>query len=381
MVFDFFRPVEQEIIDFTEHLSFNAIGKSIILHTENHFPDLAEIKIALIGVLDSRGFDQNSKITIHNIRKSFYSLFPGNWNFKIADLGDIPMGESQNDTHYVLKNAVSYLLHQKIIPVVIGGSQDLTYAMYRSYDNLGQTVNCVSVDSKFDLNRETEFSANAYLTQMIMQEPSNLFNFSVLGYQTYFSSQEEIELLESMYFDVYRLGEISSDIKISEPIMRDADIVSFDMTSVQSSSSGNFDVFSPNGFNGKEACVLSRYAGISDRVSSFGIFNHFGTERESGLISQIIWYFIEGFQYRTNEYPIVNTEELLKYIVPLEDVELIFYHSVHTQKWWIEVPYGMQFKGKTHNFTLLPCTREDYESAINSEIPERWWKAQKKSLS
>jgi hypothetical protein len=47
---------------------------------------------------------------------------------------------------------------------------------------------------------------------------------------------------------------------------------------------------------------LSRYAGISDKVSIFGIFNHNNSSQESVLIAQIIWYFIEGFHYRSDPF-------------------------------------------------------------------------------
>jgi hypothetical protein len=50
--------------------------------------------------------------------------------------------------------------------------------------------------------------------------------------------------------------------------------------------------------------------GISDKVSIFGIFNHNNSSQESVLIA-IIWYFIEGFHYRSNEYPF-GVEKLYK---------------------------------------------------------------------
>jgi hypothetical protein len=89
------------------------------------------------------------------------------------------------------------------------------------------------------------------------------------------------------------------------------------LNSIKSSDSGNFISFAPNGFNGKEN-VLSRYAGISDKVSIFGIFNHNNSRQESVLIAQIIWYFIEGF-HRSNEYPFGSRENYIKYIVPMEE--------------------------------------------------------------
>jgi hypothetical protein len=70
--------------------------------------------------------------------------------------------------------------------------------------------------------------------------------------------------------------------------------------------------------------------GISDKVSIFGIFNHNNSSQESVLIAQIIWYFIEGFHYRSNEYPFGSRENYIKYIVPMEEETLIFHKSDKT---------------------------------------------------
>jgi arginase family enzyme len=53
-----------------------------------------------------------------------------------------------------LRKVVSNLIKKKIIPIVIGGSQDLTFALYRSFDELEQMVNLVSIDSKLILERK-----------------------------------------------------------------------------------------------------------------------------------------------------------------------------------------------------------------------------------
>lgn len=382
MEFEFLHPLDNDIIKYVQSLTSQNLGSKVVLHSETDFPDLDKIQIAIIGVLENRGSaNKGEKVDLTAIRRELFSLYPGNWQSSIADLGDIHPGNELSDTYFALKSVVAALIKKNIIPIIIGGSQDLTYAMYRAYDNLEQMVNLVAIDSKFDLGKENASDmASSYLTRIIIEEPNNLFNYSVVGYQTYFNPQEEIDLMEKLFFDGYRLGEISNDIKVSEPVFRDADIVSIDLTSIQSSHSGNFSTFTPNGFNGKEICSLSRYAGLSDKVTLFGIFNHNNTKQESTLISQIIWYFIEGYQYRSNEYPFSSKDNYFKYIVPLEQEELVFYKSDKTERWWIEVPQMNHSNTKTQRNTLLPCSYEDYLGAINQEIPERWWKTQRKSI-
>jgi arginase family enzyme len=381
MEFDFLKPLDNEILQVIKGFSSQQLGSKVVLHTAEDFPDLNKIRIAIIGVLDNRGdLNQTEEVDLGHIRKELYGLFPGNWDASIADLGNILEGNSISDTHFALRKVISSLIKKKIIPIVIGGSQDLTYALYRGYDELEQMVNLVSIDSKFDFGKESDVvSASSYLTRIIIEEPNNLFNFSNLGYQTYNNSQEEIDLIDKLFFEAYRLGEISNNIALAEPVFRDADLVSLDLTSVKSSASGNFASFIPNGFNGKEICALSRYAGISDKVSLFGIFNHNNSVQESVLIAQIIWYFIEGYHYRSNEYPFGSRENYIKYIIPLEE-ELIFYKSNKTDRWWIEIPFISNSNNKLKKSSLLPCSYEEYLGACNQEIPERWWKAQRKNI-
>lgn len=382
MEFDFLKPVDDEILEFINGLTSQQLGSKIVLHTNEQFPDLNKIKIAVIGVLENRGDKKAvSDVDLTLLRKELYALFPGNWDASIADLGDILAGNSAADTYFAVKKVVAGLIKKKIIPIVIGGSQDLTYALYRAYDDLEQMVNLVSIDSKFDFGKdEEEISAASYLTKIIVDEPNNLFNYCNIGYQTYFNSQEEIDLIEKLFFDGYRLGEVSNNIAVSEPVFRDADLVSIDLNSVKSSDSGNFISFQPNGFTGKEICSLSRYAGISDKVSSVGIFNHNNSKQEMILIAQVIWYFIEGFHYRSNEYPFGSKENYLKYIVPLEEAELVFYKSDKTDRWWIEIPFITNGNNKLKRNTLLACSYDEYLMACNQELPERWWKAHRKNI-
>ncbi|MBF6640530.1 formimidoylglutamase [Flavobacterium sp. J49] len=381
MEFDFLSPIDSEIIQYVKTLSSQHLGSKVAFHTDKDFPDTDKIKIAIIGVLENRG-DVNAfeEVDLNAIRKELYSLFPGNWQSSIADLGDILPGNSLEDTFFALQKVSAKLIRKGVIPVIIGGTQDLTYPLYRAYDSLEQMVNLVSIDKKFDIGKQEDgISSGSYLSKIILDEPNNLFNFSNIGYQTYYNSQEEIDLVEKLYFDAYRLGEISNNIALSEPVFRDADIVSVDLNSVKSSDSGNLINFTPNGFDGKEICSLSRYAGISDKVSSFGIFNHNNSKEEAVLIAQMIWYFTEGVNYRSNEYPFGTKEHYLKYIVPLENEELVFYKSNKTDRWWIEINFFSGQHNKLKKNTLLPCSHDEYLAACNHEIPERWWKAQRKN--
>ncbi|MEH6408823.1 MAG: arginase, partial [Leeuwenhoekiella sp.] len=241
----------------------------------------------------------------------------------------------------------------------------------------------VNVDSRFDLGDSNEPMTNeSFVGKVIVEQPYNLFNYSNIGFQTYFNSQEEIDLMDKLYFDAYRLGTITNDIIIVEPVMRDADIVTFDLGAIQSNTLGFMHHNKPNGLNGKECCAIARYAGISDKVSVFGIFEYTLTkqiEAASALIAEMLWYFIEGVNFRVNEQVSEMRKNFLHYAVPVEDEVLSFYKSDKTERWWIEIPFLQGLNNKLKRHTLLPCTYQDYLNACNQEIPERWYKARRKN--
>lgn len=382
MELDFFSPVSEELVTGAG----NKIGSNLLLHLEDKaFPDLEGVKIAIFGVLEDR-LDENRSgepFNFNGIRKAFYNLFPGNWHLKMVDLGDIQKGETVEDTFYAVQSAVAECLKKGIIPIVLGGSQDLLYAQYRAYDGVEQMVNMVNIDSRFDLgDADKPLSNRSYVGKIVVTKPYNLFNYSNLGYQTYFNSQDEIELMDRLFFDAYRLGEVSSDITVVEPVMRDANLVGVDMGAVSGGALGNYRLQSPNGFDGKEICALSRYAGISDKVSSFGIYeftSEFNFPAANMLVAQMIWYFVEGVNFRKNENTISAKKEFIRYQVPIDDEILVFYKSPVSGRWWIEIPFISPANNKLKRHTLLPCTQGDYLDACNQIIPERWYKTKRKN--
>ena len=386
MAFENLTPISDAVVAHAALFNEQSLFNQIKLHTrQNGMPELQELQIAIIGVRENRGASEqeDALIDFAPIRKALYRLFPGNWHTLIGDLGDLEPGASLSDTFYALQDIVGQLVKHNVIPLIIGGSQDLTYALYRAFDNLDQMVNLVNVDSCFDLGDSSlPMTHKSFVGKIIVDQPYNLFNYSNVGFQTYYNSQEEIDLMEKLYFDAFRLGNTVSNLSSVEPVMRDADVVSFDLSSIQSEVLGYMHPQHVNGFTGREACAIARYAGLSDRVSVFGIFEYLlsgKTETASALVAQLIWYFIEGVNYRIEESLADRGTAFLHYNVPVEDEILSFYKSTKSERWWIEIPFLEGVNNKLKRHTLLPCTQEDYENACNQEIPERWYKAKRKN--
>ncbi|ADY28592.1 MULTISPECIES: formimidoylglutamase [Cellulophaga] len=385
MAFDFLTPVADKVIAHCELLPSQALGKKIYKHTKKEgLPVLAMASIAIIGVNEARNaFEKKAEpLDLSGVRLELYKLMVGNWNSTIIDLGDVEPGEKVSDTYFVVKEVIAGLIEENIVPIVIGPTQDLTYPCYRAFDGLRNMINLVNVDSRFDFGDHEELiSSHSYMSKIITDKPNNLFNFSNIGYQSYFNSQEEIDLMERLFFDAYRLGEVTSDITLVEPILRNAHIVSLDARAVRASEMGMLNNFSPNGFTGREICAIARYAGISEKLAVFGVFESENSNQSFQLVAQIIWYFIEGYNFRVQELPYLNKEAFTKYIVPSDLEELVFYKSNLTERWWVEVPSILNSYNKNEMPALLPCTKADYVEATNQNIPERWFKAFKKGLN
>jgi formiminoglutamase len=385
MDFSFLTPVQDRLIEQLELQHSQVIGQSLRIHTATVEPDLKGVKMAIVGVLESRNSVDyiGEDFQLLEIRKAFYKLFPGNWTHNIADLGDIQKGETVEDTYFALIQVLSNLIKDNIIPIIIGGSQDLTYANYRAYDKISSMINIVNVDKSFDLGDSSKPITNeSYLGKIILEQPYNLFNYTALGFQTYFNSQEEIDLMEKLYFESFRLGSIIPNISVVEPVLRDADLVTLDINSVKSSEVSPKQKYSPNGFTGREICAISRYAGISNKVSSFGVYEYnpsMDDEATAMLVAQVLWYFIEGVNCRVKDDDFKDLNSYLKFTVLVESEELVFFKSKKTERWWIEIPFLEYSNTKSKQHPLLACTYEDYVSATSGIIPERWYKAYKKN--
>jgi arginase family enzyme len=276
------------------------------------------------------------------------------------------------------------LNEKKVIPLVIGGSQDLTLAHYHAYRRMEKVVNITGIDARFDLGMpEDPSGSHTWLGKIVMQQPNYLFNFSNIGYQTYFNGTSGAALMERLFFDAYRVGQVRVDITEMEPVIRAADMVTFDLSAIRQGDAPGNSQPSPNGFSGEEACQAMFYAGMNDRLTGLGIYEIDAAsdrnEQTAHLTAQMIWYFLEGVANRKNDIPHPGHEGFITYRVTLDNTEILFLKSQHTGRWWMEVPLaGKSNRYRRHNF--LPCSLKDYQQACSSEMPDRFWQALQKMI-
>jgi formiminoglutamase len=382
----FFTPVPDGLFIGTG-LQEQQLGKIFNIHTPGSFPDLQNAQMAIIGVAEDRNAPLNTGCADAPdvVRKYLYRLFGGSFDCKVVDLGNIAPGHSAEDTYFALRSSVDFLIRKNIVPLIIGGSQDLTYAQFLGYKDLEQTINIVAVDSIFDLgDPDIEISNNSYLGKIILYQPNFLFNYSNIGYQTYLVDQNSLKMMSRLYFDVYRLGQVRDKIEEAEPVIRQADMISIDITAIKHSDAPANPNPSPNGFYAEEACQMMRYAGMNDKLSSIGLYEinpSFDRDGQTAhLAAQMLWCFMEGFYQRKNDFPSRTSSEYTRFHVMLQDnkYEINFYKSKKSDRWWMEIPYPPHKDLKFERHTLIPCSYKDYEAAISNEIPDRWWQTYQK---
>jgi len=378
----YFDPIPEFIT--SQKYSPNSFFNFIHFHGET-FPDLKGLQIALIGLCENRGLVKGESIerSASEIRDKLFHLKKGHGLYKIADLGDLKNGTSREETIKNMSTIGEFLIKKQILPVFIGGTHDLDMGQYLSYQNLEKLVSMVTVDAKVDMEEEGIPSDN-HSQEIILHQPNFLFNYSHIGYQSFLVDKDLTGVMEKLYFDHIRLGHLRSNFKEIEPIIRNADLLSFDVCSIQSSDAPGAADAQPFGISGEEACQICKFAGMNEKLSSFGIFGYQpyyddNRNKTASVIATMVWYFIEGFYDRKDTLSFKGND-YVKYTVSLDlkPSTLVFYKSKRSEKWWMEIPH--QDQDKFDRNTIIPCSYQDYQLAQSGEIPERWINAQLKLL-
>ncbi|MEX2482999.1 MAG: arginase family protein, partial [Brumimicrobium sp.] len=179
----YFQAIQQDIT-FEEEM----LGTKIAIHSPESFPEFNKKGIALIYVPENRRSNHQSIDNNDAFRKSFYHLYSGaNWSHTIYDLGTIQPGDKIEDTIHAISTVCQELIKKNIIPLVIGGSQDLTIALYKAYEKLEQLINLTAIDHKLDIGTIEEApKSDGWLSHILLHKPCYLFNYSNLGAQSHY---------------------------------------------------------------------------------------------------------------------------------------------------------------------------------------------------
>jgi len=378
---DYFDPVSLES-PINEHLSDKAVFcRNINIHTpDSPIARLEDFGLALMGVPEDRGANlSGSAMAPDLIRHQLYQLFRVNPSLKIIDLGNLKTGNTNQDTYFALRDVILEMSSYKLITICMGGSQDLTYGIYLAYEKMERKFSFATVDSRLDMGViADEIKPESYLIPILSRKKELLFSYTNIGHQTYFVDHGDLDFLRDNFHNSIRLGEFRQDPGKVEPYLRDAAFLSLDMNAIRQADSPGCIKPSPNGFTGEEICQISRFAGLSNSMKTFGVFNILPVadlgEQSTHLAAQLLWYFMDGVSQRIEENPHASPKSFKKFIVSLNDMDhdIIFYKSLETDRWWFEVPVLQKSRSR---HILISCSHDDYQRACNHEIPDRWLNA------
>ncbi len=379
----YFEPIDTDILDYQSVEFRPMLGDSVNAYTEEgNFPEWEQAPIVLLGVQEDRASVEGKGCATapDHIRHYLYRLAKPHEDLRLVDLGNIAAGETVRDTYFAVIEVLQHLLDAGATVVVLGGSDDLVFPIYKAYEVLGRVINICSVDSHFNLEGGDTIGSNNYLQHIILQQPNYLFDYINLGYQTYFVGSEMIQLMDQLKFSTHRLGELQSNLELAEPMVRYSDVVAVDVSAVRQSDAPAAADPSPHGFYGEQLCQIARYAGMSDKTSCFGLFEMVPARDREGqtahLLAHTAWFFIEGFCYRQNDFPSQDKQAYKRFAVQLHDngTEMVFYKSLKSDRWWMEIPCTNDDRRERYQrHTLIPCSYADYQRAMESEIPDLWW--------
>lgn len=372
----FFDPVPSDLI---KQLAKSSFLKSIRVFS-NKMPDMKNADLAIVGVKEHRGeLDGNGmEQAADAMRTKLYGMTKGLGKNNIIDLGNLRNGPSAEDTILRLKEVVQALLEKDIVPIIIGGSHDIDYGQYMAYESFDKMISVLGIDSVFDLEDDKKSpDSHRRLHKILVHQPNYLFNYTHLAFQSYLVDQQALNIVEKFYFEAVRLGVLREGLDETEPSVRQADMLSFDMSALSSMyapGGQNAQVF---GLSGEEACQLCWYAGNSEKLSSAGFYGYNPLKDDvrmsTAMVSAaMIWYFIEGYYHRKDDRHF-REKDYTRYVVSLnnEPSTITFFKSQSSEKWWMEVPYPGG-KDKYSRNSIVPCSYKDYETATKGEIPERW---------
>ena len=367
MLHNWLQPLPMDELFGTEFKDFQ-IGNHLQLYTKK-IPSLKKTQIGIIGI---------GSESANTVRKYLYPMsFPFE-GLKIADLGNVRKTEAE----FIIP-LLKELYLSEVFPLIIGQHPNLILPQFKAFQGFQSLINLVVMDEKFRMSLDQSDAESNYLDEIIHKKRSKLFHLGYIGSQAHFLDPKSFHFLREKNFEFMRLGKVKSDLQDVEPLIRDADLFSLNLAALKQAEAPGQINATPSGLNIEESCQLTRYAGLSDKLKSFSVLGYHAENDQDYItakgIAQMVWYFMEGFFQRKNDFPI-TTEGLVEYIVDSKKLsyQIVFWKSNKSGRWWMQVPVKSSKKYQHHY--LVPCSYKDYKMASQDELPDRLFNALQRFL-
>jgi formiminoglutamase len=344
------------------------IGSLIKVPQRDGWDAIDNAEVIILTCIEHRGSaaEPCTEEAINQLREAFYKMYSWHNEIKLADVGNLLSGAQLSDTEFALNTVLDIFINQMQKKVVIlGGSHHLTLSQYKAFVQANKMVDCCIIDKLIDLRNEGE-ADERFLYDMLTNTPNFVKNFAAMAFQSYYTNPNIIETLDRLNFDCYRLGKVREEIDEMEPALRSSAFVSIDMLVMKHSDAPGIEGLSPNGLMGNEICKITRYAGMSEACQSLGIFGIGSLTNEAhqtaDLIAQMIWYYVDGIFLKSLEAHFSNVNMYNEFNVNTDGHLLKFLQNKRTKRWWIQL----------NENKYIGCSYNDYLSAANNNLPDRW---------
>ena len=332
-------------------------------HLKTHFPDCDRGDIVILGIREKEA----EKNIYDTLRTHLYSLYlPAQHQRRLIDLGDTLMNKQK------LSSIYTFLIDKGVTPIFI------TPSFYLAYDMIQPTSISVGSGVHF-LNIKSQLKMETDVGHIIRHTRSyTLRQYLHLAYQSYLCDKNLWYYLndKDVPYQAKRLGQVRDNLSDIEATIRSANLINFDLSSINSfycPATTEPKIF---GLTGEEACQIMWYAGLNQDIKTVFIsgYDHKKTDgivQTSEVAATIIWYFIEGLHARESTHNI-QTADFKKYTIVNKETEeeQVFYRNKITSAWWL-------IYGDNEHFVQLPCTYEDYVAAKDEHHSARWKVAKK----
>ena len=340
-IIDFLEPINRYELSNDEGYKDTQLGKHIQVY-DNEFPDITNADLVIVGCGEMRGTGGNNNTDAPNaVRTAFYNLFHWHKEVTVADVGNVKVGASLQDTYAALKTVIAELIEQGKRVVILGGSHDVTLAQYGAYANLEQIIEATCIDARIDLNMDSVLPSDNFLMEMLTGVPNYIKHYNHIGFQSYFVHPQMLETIDKLRFDCYRVGKVKESLEEMEPAIRNSHMLSFDIAAIQHAHAPA-NHLTPNGFTGEEACTLMQYAGMSSSMSTIGIYGYDAALDSHDLtakqISHLLWYIMDGVYKSKQESALEDRNNFYEYTMAFAEVETVFLQSKKTGRWWMQLP-------------------------------------------
>lgn len=359
MLKEFFQPLSTKLVSNISKSDFYLENKcSKHIHS---FPELSP------GTLAFFGYDESADL----IRKSFYQLSDQFSDIEIADLGNLKIKPNDKNTLAGYQELFHAMIELGVQPVCVGMDHLILIAFLKVLSENSAPDVCLITQKLSQPDKLMLYLEN--------EQKQKLFHLSLLGHQAHYNTESDYQFFDDMFTDSLRLGTLQSNLQTAEPLIRESDLLAFDLNTLRYSDFQTAAYNGPNGLYNEEACKLMRFSGLANKkipLFIHGMNPEKARTQDINLVSQLLWYFLDGAQNRYADFPDEKNEEFKLIRCPVENMpiaEIKFIQSLKSERIWMEIP--LELIDKPRDSKWIGCSETELEIASVGEVPEKWFRA------